>query len=126
MNTQFYDAMIQLTRWGGTWVFKLSSWFIATDFFLFFPKRVAGSIRFYRALFPRRGYGFALGCTFRQYHQFTTVFFDRYQHLDQDKVTYTSTGWDHIQKAADNRTGGIILMSHLGNWEMAAHFLQKK
>jgi predicted LPLAT superfamily acyltransferase len=126
MNTQFYNTLIRLTRWGGPWVFRLFGGVIATGYFLFFPKRVAGSVRFYQALFPHRRVGFALWCTFCQYHQFTTVFFDRYRHLDLNEITYTSTGWDHIQKAAANGTGGIILMSHLGNWEMAAHFLQKK
>ncbi|RUA03605.1 MAG: lauroyl acyltransferase [Deltaproteobacteria bacterium] len=126
MNTPLYDIIIRLTRWGGPWVLRVFCWFIATGYFLFFPKRVAGSVRFYRALFPQKNRLAALGAAFRQYQQFTTVFFDRYRHLDMDQITYTSTGWDYLQKAAEDKTGGIILMSHLGNWEMAAHFLQKK
>ncbi len=126
MKPRIYDIIIRLTRWGGPWVFRVFCWSIATGYFLFFPRRVAGSVRFYRALFPDKGRIAALGTTFLQYQQFTTVFFDRYRHLDLDQITYTSTGWDHLQQAAKNKTGGIILMSHLGNWEMAAHFLQEK
>lgn len=36
-----------------------------------------------------------------------------------------SDGLDHLDGALE-KTGGIILMSHMGNWEVAAHLLKQK
>jgi len=126
MNKHLYAIIIRLSNRAGPWVFRTFCWFVATGYFLVFPRRVAGSVRFYRALFPGRGRVFALRSAFYQYQQFTTVFLDRYRHLDLDQITYTSAGWAYLEKSIHRRTGGVILMSHLGNWEMAAHFLKKK
>ena len=35
-------------------------------------------------------------------------------------------GWEHIEHAVDKKTGGILVMSHMGNWEVAAHLLRRK
>jgi hypothetical protein len=37
----------------GLWIFITYAWTVATGFFLFFPYRVANSVRFYRILFPK-------------------------------------------------------------------------
>jgi len=38
---------------------------------------------------------------------------------------FTHDGWNYLESAVTQRTGGILLMSHLGNWELAAHRLLK-
>jgi len=37
----------------------------------------------------------------------------------------TSHGMQHIEEAVAKGTGGILLMSHMGNWEVAAHLLKR-
>jgi predicted LPLAT superfamily acyltransferase len=44
---------------------------------------------------------------------------------DYDDMTYTSEGQEHLE-AALGTTGGIILMSHVGNWDVAAYLLKQK
>jgi len=84
------------------------------------------SIRFYRALFPDRGPWYHLRCAWRQYHNFTTVYMDRFLLQHTGDISVTREGWEHLHAALDRGTGGILLMSHMGSWEIAAHLLQLK
>jgi len=108
------------------WVFHLSSWFVTAGFFLFCPHRVMISVRFYQRIFPGKKMFFYLWCTWRQYRNFTTVFLDRATFAESGFMDYSSQGWEYLEQALNNRTGGIILMSHLGNWEIAAHLLKQQ
>ena len=40
-------------------------------------------------------------------------------------ISYTNEGWEHVENALDRKTAGIVLMSHLGNWEIAAHLMKQ-
>jgi predicted LPLAT superfamily acyltransferase len=100
------------------------AWFIASGYFFLFPGRVAISLHFYRALFPSRGLLYHLWCAWRQYHNFTNVYMDRFLIFDEHNVTITHEGWEFLEDAVNRKAGGIILMSHVGNWEIAAHMLK--
>ncbi|MFC1856832.1 lauroyl acyltransferase [Thermodesulfobacteriota bacterium] len=126
MQNFFYRFLILLSKILGLWVFELFSWFVATGYFLFFPVRVGNSIRFYRALFPDRSRLYHLRCAWRQFHNFTDVFFDRFFLQEFGNITYTSEGLEHLEQALKDRNGGILLMSHIGNWEVAAHLLKRE
>lgn len=122
----FYKFLTLFTRIFGTWFFKVFSRLVSTGYFLFFPSRVAIGVRFYRALFPGRGRVYCLWLTWLQFHGFTDVFLDRFLLQTTGDISYTSEGWDILQKAADDKTGGVIVMSHMGNWDVAAHLLRKR
>ncbi|MBW2250797.1 MAG: lysophospholipid acyltransferase family protein [Deltaproteobacteria bacterium] len=126
MRKLFYKFLIALTKNLGPWVFTLFAWPIATGFFLFSPLKVAVGVRFYRVLFPGKNIFYYIWCTWRQYHNFTHVFMDRFMIMDSEGITHTSEGWEHLKEAVENKQGAIILMSHMGNWETAAHLLSRK
>ena len=126
MRKLFYKFLIALTKKLGPWVFTLFAWPIATGFFLFSPLKVAVSVRFYRVLFPDKNRLYHIWCTWRQYHNFTHVFMDRFMIVDSEGITHTSEGWEYLKEAVENKKGAIILMSHMGNWETAAHLLSRK
>ena len=126
MRKLFYKFLIALTKRLGPWVFILFAWPIATGFFLFSPLKVAVSVRFYRVLFPDKNRLYHIWCTWRQYHNFTYVFMDRFMIMGSEGITHTSEGWEHLKEAVENKKGAIILMSHMGNWETAAHLLSGK
>jgi len=46
--------------------------------------------------------------------------------MGSEGITHTSEGWEHLKEAAEKEKGAIILMSHMGNWETAAHLLSGK
>lgn len=121
----YYKFITVFSRIFGPWVFRIFSRFVSTGFFILFPKRVAVGLDFYGALYPERGRLHHLWCTWRQFHSFTDVFLDRFLLQLQGDITYTSEGWEIIEEAVRNKAGGIIVMSHMGNWDVAAHLLRK-
>jgi predicted LPLAT superfamily acyltransferase len=127
MLSLFYRSMRFTSRLLGPWFFGLIAQGIAAGYFLFSPRRVGVSLRFYAALFPRRGRADHLACTWRQYRNFTSVYLDRLLLLEGGgDIFCTHSGWEHLEAALDRGTGGILLMSHLGNWEIAAHLLKRR
>jgi predicted LPLAT superfamily acyltransferase len=96
MRKFLYKSIIYISRKLGLWVFVVYAWIVATGFFLLF-----------------------------QFHNFTDVFMDRFLLQESDKITFTSEGCEHLEKSVDDGKGGILLMSHMGNWDVAAHLLKR-
>ena len=122
----YYKLLTFFSRWCGLWLFRTGAWFVATGFYLFSPRRVAASVAFYRALWPDRSRWFYLGCAWRQFHRFTGVFLDRFLLQTGQTLLHTSEGMEHLDALLDKGTGAILLMSHVGNWEIAAHMLKHR
>ncbi len=125
MKAVFYKTLVALSRICGPWLFSLVSRGIAAGYFLFCPGRVQVGLRFYAALFPHKGRAYHLWCTWRQFQNFTTVFLDRFRLQDEAGIGYTFQGEQTLQAIIDKGNGGILLMSHMGNWEVAARLLQR-
>ena len=126
MSKIFYTSITFLSQKWGRWVFLVFAWFVATGYFLFFPSRVGNSTQIYQALYPNRNRIFHLWCAWRQFHNFTDVFMDRFLLQESEELTFTSEGCEHLEKSIDDGKGGILLMSHMGNWDVAAHLLKRK
>ena len=126
MSKLFYKTITFLSKKWGRWIFLVFAWFVATGYFLFFPRRVVNSTQIYQTLYPNRNRLFHLWCTWQQFHNFTHVFLDRYLLQESDAITYTSEGIEYLEHAIDKGEGGILLMSHMGNWDVAAHLLKRK
>jgi len=122
----FYRILPFFARIFGVWAFDLIAKGIAAGYFFFAPRRVMVSVRFYRALFPQRTRAYHFWCTWNQFQNFTSVYLDRYRFHEVGDISYTNEGWEHVENALDRKTGGIVLMSHLGNWEIAAHLMKQK
>jgi len=121
-----YKTTLFLSRHLGLWFFRTFSWFIATGYFFLFPARVFHSLKFYRALFPRRGFFFHLYCAWKQYHNFTDVYIHRFIPWAAEEAEFTREGWEYLHEAVSSKTGAIVVMSHIGNWELAAQRLNQK
>lgn len=117
---------IYLSRHLGVWFFRTFSWCIATGYFFLFPARAADSLKFYRALFPGRGFFYHLYCVWKQFHNFTDVYIHRFIPWAGDEAEFTREGWEYLDEAVANKTGAIVVMSHIGNWELAAQRLNQK
>jgi predicted LPLAT superfamily acyltransferase len=125
MKTLFYRMLVGSARLFGWWFFSLVAGGIAAGYYILFPRRVAVSSRFYAALFPQRGALFHRWCALRQFLDFTCVFRDRLLLADRGGgLTTTFDGWERLRDAMGSG-GGVLLMSHIGNWEVAARLLKK-
>ena len=120
-----YQILVQLTRLVGQWFFVAVSRIIAAGYFVFSP-RTGESHCFYATLFPDRSPLYHRWCTFKQFQNFTTIHLDRLLLTEQpDAISYTSEGLEYLDRIDKNK-GAIILQSHLGNWDIAAHLLQQQ
>lgn len=127
MKTHFFRILVRLSIIFGDWLFALVARGIATGFFLLARERRRASVDFYRNLFPQKGWPHAYACTWRQFLNFTDLFMDHYLSVEGDRrpIDYTFDGCEHLQQAHASGTGCVLLMSHMGNWQVAAHMLKK-
>ncbi len=120
MKGVFYRNLIRASRRWGPGIFALTARGIAAGYFFLFPARTAASVRFYRAAFPEKSGLFHIRSAWRQFQNFTTVYLDRFLLRETGDIRYEFSGWELLEDAADSGTGGVLLMSHQGNWEVAA------
>jgi predicted LPLAT superfamily acyltransferase len=109
----------------GSGPIRFFAWWIATGYFLFRPSRRRSSVRLYEAIFPNRGLWYYLYCTWRQFHSFAASYADRMEIDGKKGVTTSTQGRERIVEAARGGSGGIILISHLGSYEVAARAFQE-
>ncbi|NLX51054.1 MAG: lysophospholipid acyltransferase family protein [Deltaproteobacteria bacterium] len=126
MKKLLYKTALFLSHRLGLWFFRVFSWCIATGYFFLFPVRVRESLRFYRALFPGKSFARHLCCVWKQYHNFTDVYVHRFIPWAAEEATFTREGWEYLDEAVAGKTGAIVVMSHIGNWELAAQKLNEK
>lgn len=124
MSGWFYRVLIRTSRPLGLWVIGFVAWWVASGYFLFFPRRVAVGLAFYRALFPGRGLLFRLWLVWRQFHRFSGLFAERVRLARGGAIERTEEGFERIERSAESGRGGVLLMSHLGTWEVAARLFQ--
>ncbi|PKN49653.1 MAG: lauroyl acyltransferase [Deltaproteobacteria bacterium HGW-Deltaproteobacteria-16] len=124
MNGFWYKLLLRMTRLCGPWLLAVTARIIAAGFFLF-SGRVPESRRLYGALFPERDGLYHLWCVFKQYQNFTTIHLDRFLADRSDTASFIAHGWEKLEGVI-GKQGGILLMSHLGNWEMAARLLRQQ
>jgi lauroyl/myristoyl acyltransferase len=120
MKAFIHQALIRGSLLLGSWPIRFFTWWIATGYFLFRSSRRRSSIQLYQVIFPKRSLGYYLYCTWRQFHSYAATFAERIE-FDRKKRIMTSTqGREGLVEAARKGSGGIILMSHVGSFEIAA------
>ena len=120
MKALIHKALIRASLLFGSWPIRFFAWWIATGYCLFRSSRRRSSIRLYQVIFPNRRLWYYLYCTWRQFHSYAATFSERIE-IDRKKGVTTSTqGRENLVEAARRGSGGIILMSHLGSFEIAA------
>jgi predicted LPLAT superfamily acyltransferase len=125
MKVFFYKTLTAAANVCGDWVFRLVAGGIAAGYFFFGAQRRAVGAQFYAALFPQRSRFYHTYCTWKQFQNFTCVFMDRFFQAERGDLAYTIDGKSHVTSLLARKAGGILLMSHMGNWEVAAHLLRK-
>jgi predicted LPLAT superfamily acyltransferase len=120
MKAFLRKIIIRVTLLLGYWPIRFFSWWIVTGYFLFRPSRRRSSIELYQVIFPGRKRWYYLYCTWRQFHSFAATYADRIEIGRGKSVTTTTQGREGVVEAARKGRGGIILMSHLGSYEVAA------
>jgi predicted LPLAT superfamily acyltransferase len=109
----------------GVCLIRLVASCIATGYFVVVPRRVRTSVEFYRAVFPGRSRLFYRYCAWRQFHGLAQSHCDDIAFSFRAPVEATGEGREHIRSGMLAGQGGIILVSHVGNWGVAARLFQR-
>jgi predicted LPLAT superfamily acyltransferase len=109
----------------GSWVMRFVAWWIATGYFLFQPSRRNSSVGLYEVIFPGRGHLYYLYCAWRQFHSFAGTYADRIDVYSNKRMIPSAQGREKLVEAGRRGKGGIILMSHMGNYEVAVRAFQE-
>ena len=138
--------MGQKTSWdgksrGGLLGYKIFNFFLKTfgvGFAYFILYFVSFYFVFFGGLATKSNYRFfrnriglkplnSLSHVYKSYYNFGQTLLDKVAVLSKKDhpFTSTSTGADILWKMAERGKGGILISAHLGNWEIAGHFLHK-
>jgi len=108
----------------GSWVMRFIAWWIATGYFLFQSSRRKASVGLYEVIFPDRAHGYHLTCAWRQFHSLAGTYADRIDAYSNKRLTTSAQGREKLVEVGRKGQGGIILMSHVGNYEVAVGAFQ--
>jgi lauroyl/myristoyl acyltransferase len=118
-----YKLLTRSSRWLGLGFVKGMAAVVATGYFVLLPRRLAGSVRFYRALFPGRSSLHALACAWRQYQDFARLYSERLEVERRDDIRFDSPDEARLREVKAAGRGAILVMSHFGRWEIGARLL---
>ena len=122
----FLKGLMLGTRIIGVWFMRAVAWSIACGYFVFHKRRVKASTDLYRSIFPGRGPLFYRWCVWKQFQDFSACYSDRVSLDMGGDVDFVEKGYEHFERAAEEGTGGVVLMSHVGIWEIAARLHRRR
>lgn len=98
--------------------------FVAVYFIPFAPKGTKSSWFYFRKIHKQSVFKACVNI-YRNYFAFGQAIIDRVAVLSGIKTNFTFEfdGEENIQRMVDEQTGGILISAHLGNWDIAGHFL---
>lgn len=121
-----YKIFITLLKYSGLPVAYFLLLFVAFYFFVSSPSSFKNIYTFYR---KRLGFGAArsLSAVYRNYYIFGQVLLDRTAVMAgfRTNFTFTYEGEDYLRKMADDKSGGLLISAHTGNFEMAGNMLER-
>ncbi|MGM0663019.1 MAG: lysophospholipid acyltransferase family protein [Thermodesulfobacteriota bacterium] len=120
------NLLLSTSRLTGGWFLRTVAYVITGGYFLFRPNRVRAGMGLYKALFPQRGRAYHLYAVWRQFVDFTASYCDRLELEQGREIHRTEEGWPLLEEASEQGRGGILLVSHFGNLEIAARLLRRK
>lgn len=125
-NVTGYRIFAWLLKKGGLKPAYLLLRFIAFYFIPFAPKGTRSSWFYYRRILKYNPFKAAVSI-YRNYYSFGQALIDRTATLAglPVKLTFEFDGEHHLHQMVADGKGGILISAHIGNWEIAGHFLHQ-
>lgn len=100
--------------------------FVAFYFFLFNPRSFRVIFRFYK---ERLGYGHfkSILSVYNNYYRFGQVLLDKVAVTAgfETKFSFNFEGEEYLRKMVEDKSGGLLISAHVGNFEMAGYMLER-
>jgi predicted LPLAT superfamily acyltransferase len=99
---------------------------VVVYFFIFSPRSVKTSFHYFHRIF-RFSTLKSIRKIFKNYYIFGQTLIDRLALMAgfKTKLSFDFDGEDHLRKMADEKTGGLLISAHIGNFEIAGHLLKR-
>jgi predicted LPLAT superfamily acyltransferase len=121
-----YKIFVGILKYSGLPTAYFLLRFVAFYFFLFYPKSFATIFRFYQKRFD---FGFFRSTLFiyRNYYSFGQVLLDKIAIMAgfKAKFNFSFEGEEFLRKMVEEKTGGLLISAHAGNFEMAGYMLER-
>jgi predicted LPLAT superfamily acyltransferase len=125
-NVLGYKIFITVLKFSGLPLAYFMMRFVALYFFLFVPSSFRNTYNFYR---NRLKFSFLSSVTaiYRNYLVFGKVILDKTATMAgfQTRFAFNFDGEHHLRKMVSDKTGGLLISAHIGNFEMAGHMLNR-
>jgi len=114
LNTGGIPAAYFLLRFVAAWYF-LFSWHSSRFSWYYFHHRM------------KFGWLKSVTALYKNYYVFGQTLLDKIVMMSgaKNNFTFDFEGEEYLHEMARNKTGGILISAHLGNWEMAGHLLKR-
>lgn len=98
--------------------------FVALYFVFFTPKAFPSIYHYFRTIQQHNPF-VTIWKIYKSYYTFGQVLIDKIAVLSGlgNKFTYHFDGEENLQKLASDQEGALLIGAHVGNWEIAGHFL---
>lgn len=121
-----YKIFIALLKYSGLPFAYFLLRFVAFYFFLFSGSSFKTAYFFYR---KHLGFGFlkSVIAVYRNYYVFGQVLLDKTAVMAGFKThfTFTFEGEEYLRQMVRNKSGGLLISAHIGNFEMAGQMLER-
>lgn len=121
-----YRIFITVLKYLGLPVAYFLLRFVAFYFFVFNPASFRNIYYFYR---NRLGFGAfrSVLAIYRNYYVFGQVLLDKFAVMGgfNPGFSFNFDGEDHLRKLVNDKSGGLLISAHTGNFEMAGHMLER-
>jgi predicted LPLAT superfamily acyltransferase len=121
-----YKIFIGILKYSGLPAAYFLLRFVAFYFFLFNPKSFVIILKFYQKRFDF-GLFRSIIFVYRNYYSFGQILLDKIAIMAgfNAKFNFTFEGEEYLMKMVEEKTGGLLISAHVGNFEMAGNMLER-
>jgi predicted LPLAT superfamily acyltransferase len=125
-NVLGYKIFITVLKISGLPLAYFMMRFVAFYFFLAVPSSFKNTYDFYRNKLKFSFLSSVLA-VYRNYHVFGQVILDKTATMAgfPTRFSFNFDGEHHLRKIAADKSGGLLISAHIGNFEMAGHMLKR-
>lgn len=121
-----YRIFVGILKYAGLTTSYFFLRFVAFYYFLFYPVSFKTIFSFYRKRF-HFGFFRSIVFVYRNYYSFGQVLLDKIAIMAdfKTKLNFTFEGEDYLTSMVENKTGGLLISAHVGNFEMAGYMFRR-
>lgn len=121
-----YKIFVGILKYSGLPAAYFLLRFVALYFFLFNPKSFVTIFKFYK---KRLDFAFfqSIFFVYRNFYSFGQILLDKIAIMAgfNSKFSFTFEGEEFLRKMVEEKTGGLLISAHIGNFEMAGNMLER-